>query len=189
MPVAIAKCALNGGPHCGDEGAYWQTGSTTTLCIADGLGHGEQAEKAAHAAVGYVADHLSEPLPAIFAGCDSAIRRSRGVAMGIAVIDEEARTLTYAGIGNTRAMIAGARSGGLVSDPGIVGGGYKTLAPETMPLASGDLVIMSTDGVEEVIDMSRYQGALRTDLRRLAEQILQDWRTETDDAAVLVFRS
>jgi len=56
----------------------------------------------------YVAEHLEDPLPALFAGCDRAIRHTRGVAMGVAVIDKEAGTLTYAGVGNTRALITGA---------------------------------------------------------------------------------
>lgn len=189
MQVAIARQALDESPHCGDEGGYWQRGRKITLCVADGLGHGEQAEKAAKAAMGYVARHLSDPLSEIFAGCDRAIRHTRGVVMGIAVIDEDAGTLIYAGIGNIHGMIVGEKPTHLSSNYGIVGGGYKTLWCKTVPFMPGDLVILSTDGVSERIDLSDYEDALRADARRLAETILQDWRRGTDDAAVLVFRS
>jgi len=175
--------------------------------VVDGLGHGPYAEKAARAAIDCVARHCSESLPDIFAVCNEVIRGTRGVAMGIAVIDEETRQLTYAGIGNTRALIVGERPpaptgshgdrpfrGGAEGRPirmssnwGIVGGGYKTLTPKTVPLMPGDLVILSTDGVDEAIDLAGYSDALRADLQRLAGKILRDWGRETDDAAVLVF--
>jgi len=105
MQVAVAKSSFLNDPHCGDQAGHWQTGPKTTLCVADGIGHGEDAERAARAAMDYVAEHLEDPLPALFAGCDRAIRHTRGVAMGVAVIDKEAGTLTYAGVGNTRALI------------------------------------------------------------------------------------
>ncbi len=189
--LAITKRAFLGETHCGDECAYWQEGDKATLCIVDGLGHGENAERAAQAAVEYVALHLAKPLVDVFAGCDRALRRTRGVAMGIAVVDEEAGTLTYAGIGNTRIMIVrGTRPViHLSSNYGIVGGGYRKLTPETVELHPGDLVILSSDGIKERCDLSAYGDALRGDVQQLAERILHDWARETDDAAVLVFRS
>jgi len=228
MPVTIAKRAFPGDPqHCGDECAYWHSGGKTTLCVVDGLGHGEQAQRAAQAAVDYVAHHLAQPLVDIFAGCDLALRRTRGVAMGIAVIivgggkdedeneNKDAGTLTYAGIGNTRAMIVRSehpivqlddnydivRRASNIQHPvpstvvrlssnyGIVGGGYGRLSPETAPLGPGDLVVLYTDGIPELMDILDYDAALRADVGQLAEKILQDWGRGTDDAAVLVFKS
>lgn len=188
MQIAIAKRSFLNDPHCGDQADYWQSGGKTILCIADGLGHGEHAERAALAALDYVAQHLSEPLPSLFAGCNTAIRHTRGVAMSIAVVDEGAGTLTYAGIGNTCAMVVGERTVRLPGNYGIVGGGYRRLSPETVPLTPGDLVVMYTDGIETYCDVSAYHDARRADVQQLAERILQDWCRETDDAAVLVFR-
>ena len=65
----------------------------------------------------------------------------------------------------------------------------------------GDLVIMYTDGIPEMMDVSDYEDMLRADklhpmnVRRLAERILQDWGRATDDAdrsdrqRYMVFRS
>ena len=189
MRVAIAQRAFLDDPHNGDQCAYWQSGPNIMLCVVDGLGHGKDAEDAAKAAVDYVGSHLSDPLPAIFAGCDSAIRHTRGVAMGLAVINEDTETLTFAGIGNTRLLIIGKKRVALSSDPGIVGGGYKAIYPETQPKISGDLVVMYTDGLQERTDMSDYGATLVADIQLLAERLLKDWGGETDDAAVLIFLS
>ena len=197
MQVAIAKRASPCEFCCGDECGSWQVDGKTILCVADGLGHGKLAEGAAEAAVDYVGRHLSESLPEIFAGCDLALRSTRGAAMGIAVVDESDGTLTYAGIGNTHAAVFRASSQGcsagtaarLASDWGIVGGGYRSISPEMMLLMAGDLVVLCTDGIGGQFDVSGYDDAVRTDVRLLADRVLQDWGRRTDDAAVLAYRS
>ncbi|WP_179131225.1 SpoIIE family protein phosphatase [Candidatus Entotheonella palauensis] len=184
----MAVRALNDDPHCGDVCRYWRQGHTMTLCIADGLGHGLYAERAAQAAVDYVGRHLTAPLEDIFAGCDQALHRTRGVAMGLAIVDEAAEALSYAGIGNPRAIVVGKRIFRLRNDYGVVGSGYRALSTETVSFRPGDLVILATDGVAETVDVSAYSLAERSNVQDLANRILRDWRRETDDAAVLVGR-
>ncbi len=188
MQIAIVKRPLEE-PYCGDQARYWETNGKTVLCMIDGLGHGRGAEQAAMAALDFVERHYYEPLLEVFAACDKAMHNTRGVAMGIAVADPATGTLTYAGIGNTRAMVVGRKTVRLSSHYGILGAGYRTLKTEAVPLDPGDLVIMYTDGIGELIDLSNYDETLRADAGRLAETILQDWRRETDDAGVLVFRN
>ena len=188
LQIAIAKRALADDPHCGDECGSWRVGSKTILCVADGLGHGEHAEAAAKAAVDYVGRHLADPLPEIFAGCDQALRDTRGAVMGLAVADEEKGTLTYAGIGNARAVVIGEKTFKMTSSYGIVGGGYKVLALETVPFSPGDVVILHTDGVEEMSDVSDYAEIAAEDVQRLAERILRERGLKSDDAAILVCR-
>lgn len=197
MTVSIVKRAFKGEQHCGDECAVWKTGGKTILCVADGLGHGEDAELAAKAAITFVSRHLSEPLKVLFDGCNREIRDTRGVAMGIAVVDEGTREMIYAGIGNIRALVVRNNNAGidegtvvrLASNPGIVGGGYKTLTPETIGINPGDLVIIFTDGIEEHIDLSGHNKIPLHETQKLAETIIRDWGRDSDDAAILIFRS
>ena len=196
MQVAIAKRAFPGEPHCGDQCGCWQTGTGTILCVADGLGHGEEAQRAAKAAVDYVGRNLSQTLVDLFAGCDLALKSTRGVAMGIAVVDEDAVSLTYAGVGNTWVRIVRDCRPALVEEEavrpasnfGIVGAGYSALRPQTVPLAPGDLVVLGTERVEESVNISGYDNGSCADLKRLAERILRESDRQTDDAAVLLFK-
>ncbi len=187
MQLAIHKHPLEE-PHCGDQAEAWEHDGKTVLCMVDGLGHGRAAEHAARAALHFVVRHLHEPLPDIFAGCDIALHNTRGVAMGIGVADPAAGTLTYAGIGNTRALVIGKETTQLTNYYGIVGGGYRMLKTETIPLAQDDLVIMCTDGIHQPLDLSAFDDIARSDVTCLAEKILRAARREMDDAAVLVFR-
>jgi hypothetical protein len=58
-----------------------------------------------------------------------------------------------------------------------------------MALADGDLVVLCTDGIGGQFDVSGYDDDLRTDVRLLADRVLQDWGRRTDDAAVLAYIS
>lgn len=189
MQVAVLKRALGDNLYCGDEYGFWRRGQKDILCVADGLGHGKHAAEAAKIAVGYVADHLLDPLPEIFAGCDRTLRNTRGVAMTVACINKDDQTLVCAGIGNTRAMVIGKKTVRLSSNYGIVGGGYKILSPETVTFAPGNLAILFTDGLAELFDLSEYSEEVCVDLQQLARRIFEDWHCGTDDAALLVYRN
>lgn len=188
MNPAMAKRAYRNDPYCGDQFACWEDDGKITLCMVDGLGHGAQAEKAAKAAAQYVGEHLSEPLDEIFSGCDEEIRSTRGVAMGLAVIDEKQATLTYGGIGNTSARIIGGDSVTFTGNAGIVGGGYRKINVRLIVLTPGQLLVMHTDGIAGRLDISRYSADLQQDLDKLATAIIDDWSRENDDSAVMVYR-
>ncbi len=184
----MLKYALGDSLYCGDKVACWQKERQVFLCVVDGLGHGQQAEEAAKKAVHYIKKHLFEPLPEFFAGCNQALQETRGVAMAVACINEEG-LLTYAGVGNTRAMIVGKQTTWLSSSYGIIGGGYKSLLLETVQLRSGDLILLFTDGLPEFIDLSDYSKEISGDVRQLAEKIIADCYRKKDDVAILVYRS
>jgi len=176
-------------PHCGDQAGCWEFNGKIVLCIIDGLGHGEYAEQAALAALDFLEHHHHEPLLTVFADCDKALQTTRGVGMGIAVADPAARTLNYAGIGNIRAMVVGQKTTLLTNYNGIIGGGYRKLKTENAKLEPGDLVIMHTDGIKKIFDLSNYGETLRADAGHLAERIIDNRQDKTDDAAILVFRN
>jgi len=189
MTVATAKRAYRNDTYCGDKCAWWENENKLTLCIADGLGHGPEAEAAARAAVEYVGFHISESIPSLFLGCDIALQLTRGAAVGLIVIDKINKTLTYAGIGNTRAFVVNNGIDRFLSNYGIVGGGFRKLTPETIPLPENYFVIMYTDGIEEIFDFNKYSISLKQDIQLLSQQILNDWGRDWDDAAIMIYKS
>jgi len=188
MQVAVSLRPLHAGPYCGDVVGYWSDGVTTTLAIIDGLGHGKFAEIAGKAALSFIENHLDQDVSEIFSGCSDAIRDTRGVAMGIARINEIGGALTYSGVGNTRAMIIGKKTSRLSGNNGIVGVDYQKLSVENGRLDAGDLVFLYTDGLREFIDISLYRELLEGDLDLLASSVIEDLAIERDDAALLIYR-
>ena len=186
--IGRAMRSRRGDPHCGDACTGWRAHGRVKLCMVDGLGHGQEAEAAALAALAYVGDRQAHALAEVFAGCDEALRETRGAAMGIAIIEEATGRLSYAGVGNTRALVAGARTIRLPESRGIVGGGFGALCTESTMLRPGALVVMATDGIAANLDIVDYDPTLWARPQGLADLILRDWRHNDDDAAVLVFR-
>lgn len=170
----------------GDQSQYWCEGTKTALCLADGLGHGPDAEMAAKAALSYVSDHWNLTMKALFDGCDLAIRKTRGCAMGVAIIDESTDEITFTGIGNIEARIIGPNGKALSSYPGIVGTGLRHVKSETLPFEKGDAVVMFTDGIKNRMQLSNYPMQAYRDPRELARTIIKDWGRETDDVGVIV---
>ena len=159
------------------------------LCMIDGLGHGEQAAIAALAALTYLSEHWSWDWPALLRGCDRAITHSRGVALGVAAIDPEARSLTFAGVGNIRLIATGKKcTRNLLAIPGIIGAGRCLVRPETLPLGGMTCVVMFSDGIESSLDLSRCPCSLFDDMEALTSAIVNGWGRGYDDAGVIAWR-
>lgn len=188
LNYAIEKRPFQNNAHCGDACACWESDEKITMLTVDGLGHGRDAEIAAKAAVEYVDRYVAESIRDIFSGCDHALRPTRGAAMGLAVIDKAENTITYAGIGNTRALLMGTSTIRFSSNYGILGTGFRKLVPETRPIHNGSLIILFTDGIDEMIDLFDYPGDTIQDPKALANKIIEDWGRDTDDAAVMVYK-
>jgi len=97
------------------------------VAVADGLGHGPAAAKAAVAFLDCVRAGREEPLGTVFASAHEALRRTRGAVAVIARFDEAGEKVEIAGVGNVTAIaINGAGDPRLVVTPvGFVGGTYR----------------------------------------------------------------
>ena len=177
----------------GDRGiAVDLDGEAALFGLVDGLGHGPDAATAALRAIDVVKSASSKRLEVLLQLCHRTLEGTRGVAMTLARIDFAAGTLEWTGVGNVAAeLVAKAPTGLLVRSsarltPGIIG--YR--APEIRPaqvvsIRPGDLLVMSTDGIDEDhlehIDFAASATSI-------AEELLGKHARETDDAMVLTAR-
>jgi negative regulator of sigma-B (phosphoserine phosphatase) len=174
--------------HCGDACAVWSETDRVILVLADGLGHGPEAEEAAKAAIGCVSNMLNQSCEDVFSTCDQQLRHTRGVAMALAFIDPELHQITLATVGNIRAvLLSGAKERHLGGARGIVGAGFDGLAPETLQLKFGDTLMLYTDGLDEFLPLANL---LRLPLssNEMAIKALELWAKPRDDAAFLIYQ-
>lgn len=186
---AIAR-PITDGDDCGDLTACWEQRGKLYLWLADGLGHGRFAREAALAALTSVRRQSATALlPEIFAQCNQDIQETRGVAMGIAVVNPEAQTVAFCGVGNIRALLLGERPRHFSCTYGIVGAGFKPLLIETWPFTPGDALILTSDGIMEHFMAPQAVPGVAQSAQQWAETILHEWGIASDDASVLVCRA
>lgn len=175
---------------CGDAWAYHRSADRTLIFLADGLGHGVQAADAANEAVKLFQKHAERPPAAILSYVHDGLKKTRGAAAAVAEIVHSSQTLTYAGVGNTAAVIFAKRlSRSLVSHNGTLG----MLAPRfqefRVPWPEDGILIMHSDGLQTKWDLSVYPGMLARHAAIIGGVLLRDFRRQRDDASVVVAKA
>lgn len=181
---------INGEVQCGDSWAHRSDEKRTTLMLADGLGHGELAATASRAAVSaFLASRASAP-GAMLKEIDAALRRTRGAAAAVIVLERSSEELTFAGIGNVGAWIEtdGSRKG-LASQPGIVGSFSRVIRDAQFELPPHAVVVMHSDGLTSKWDLGAYPGIRTQDPAIIAATLMRDAGTHHDDASAVVAKA
>jgi serine/threonine protein phosphatase PrpC len=190
---AATSRPLPGETVCGDRSIAFDVNHTGALIgVLDGLGHGEQAAKAASCGVEVLGEARNEPLDMLVQSCHRALSRTRGAAMTLAHIDFQMDTLSWIGIGNVAADLVTKHPAGVEvrSSVRLAGGivGYhipEVLAPQDFPMRPGDLLVIASDGIgENHLDDIDFAAPALT----IAERILHRHAKDSDDALVLTAR-
>ena len=184
----IAIRPLDWGRYSGDQAGVWFRERSALVCIADGLGHGEPAERAARKAIETVSANQELGLADMMRECDQALKGSRGAAIALARIDLKSGDLEYLGIGNTRCAIVGQSIAHLGGSYGIVGEGAKPASVERRTLQRRDVLILWSDGLPESLGLVAPQVRRITDAQVFAEGLIKEHAIDGDDAGVVVFR-
>lgn len=182
---------LGGTGPSGDRWAVTTVDRQVGALLVDGLGHGEEAAVAAHAAV-QLFDHRPVTDPADFlVKANAALHGTRGGVAGVCVIDADAGRLTFAGVGNIACQVVrGGTRQHLVSRPGTIGTQLSTpkVHVQHHRWLPGGMLVMNSDGVRDGWNLADYPGLLGHDSAVIAAALHRDFATSTDDAAVLVLR-
>ncbi len=184
---ATAFAPMPGESDTGDLGLVVSTAVGALVAVIDGAGHGPGATRAAQAAASEIVDHRDEPVEHLFELCHEILRRTRGAVMTLASIDAEAQRMSWAGVGDVDGVLVREASPRqwLVARGGVVGFQLPPLYCSSLALAPGDVLILTTDGIQEGF-------ADRLDCRgpatQIVDQVLARSFRGTDDALVLAAR-
>jgi negative regulator of sigma-B (phosphoserine phosphatase) len=187
----VAGLAVKGAQQSGDRGFVQPVARGALVAVVDGLGHGSGAVEAAERAVEILRGHANETVTSLVQRCHEATRGTRGVVIGLAMINGIRGTLTWLGVGNVVGVVISGGDGhsqrrqALLQRAGIVGAHLPSLTQALVPLMPRDLVILATDGIRTD---ARWQTILTGSPQEIADRMLAKYRTETDDALVLVSR-
>jgi phosphoserine phosphatase RsbX len=162
------------------------------LAVVDGVGHGDEATRAARKAVTTLTRHAHEPIIELIERCHRALTQTRGAVMTLASLNGRDETLSWLGVGNVEGRLLRARfhddghaEENVMLRSGMVGFKLPPLMPTVVSVESGDLLIFATDGIRdgftEGLDQSQPTQAM-------ARAIMRHAYKGHDDALVLVAR-
>lgn len=181
---------VRGETRCGDNFVTLPGTQRTVYMMVDGLGHGPLASEAAEAAVALTLEHASEAPAEILTLAHAALRSTRGAAMAVAVVDQTAMVVRYAGVGNiTGTLTTGLQTRNMVSQNGTLGAVLPRAVQEyTYPFDPGTMLLMFSDGLGSRCGFTGYRGLATRHPELIAGVLYRDFTRRRDDATVLVAR-
>ncbi len=178
---------LAGEEISGDVWAYAREGDVVTVVLADGLGHGPEAARAASAAARQLRNG-TDPVE-LLERMHGALRATRGAAVAVARVDLGTGALRFAGVGNIAAvLVSGSQTKTLPSMNGTIGHRVAKIRADDLQLAPGAQLIMHSDGCRGGWELTDYPGLLRRTPLLLASVLLRDFERGRDDVSVVVTR-
>ena len=188
--VGVVRQAKPGEVACGDSWIARWFADGWVCAVVDGLGHGIIAADAATAVIEAVRRAPARLSPSeIVEAAHQAAKPTRGAAFGVAVFDEAAGVVRFAGVGNVAAVVVnGAERRHLVSHNGIIGHEYRKLSEFSHPWRAPSVLVMHSDGIATQWDLERYPGLLARDPSLIAGVLYRDFTRGRDDATVVVLK-
>lgn len=171
------------------DGTYYKiTDNYFKLLVADGLGHGVDANKAVNEAVNAFRTCPYHSPVEILQYLHQAIRKTRGMVGTVVVYDLKAKSWSIAGVGNISGRLLGATQGkSQISYNGILGHNIpSTMKDQTFPFLDFQQLILCSDGLKSRWDSSKYPLIHKYDLSVFAAALYKDFGRKTDDMSVVI---
>ncbi len=158
------------------------------VAIVDVLGHGPEAHELTTVIEAFLGRYATHRVANVMTSLHQHLKGTRGAAAGFCAIDHRSGRLTYVGVGNTAIRRFGATETRLVSQDGVVGYTLRTLRPQTLALAGGDVVVLYTDGVSDRFTAGDYPSVVHHATEEVADNIVERFGKDHDDAACIAVR-
>jgi anti-sigma regulatory factor (Ser/Thr protein kinase) len=189
--ISAVNVPKTGQETSGDSWGSVQSGDQLTVLVADGLGHGLEANAASSQAVRILRENPNLAPQALLERCHLALRSTRGAAVAVAQIDLAREKLTFAGAGNISARIHSSNRPGqhLVSVNGTAGHQTERLREFCYPWPRDGMLQLHSDGLSSGAGVDGYPGLAARDPALIAGVLFRDFARGRDDATVVVAKA
>lgn len=156
--------------------------------VIDGLGGGEEAAHAALLARQVLLQFPDYPLQELLRRAHTALHATRGAVIGLLRLEQAQHLALYTGVGNIGVQVYSRQPIKPISKNGIVGFRLPSLLELRYAYDPGDLFVLYSDGVSSNFALDN-KISLRQPPQRMAEQVLEQYGKQNDDATVVVVQT
>jgi anti-sigma regulatory factor (Ser/Thr protein kinase) len=187
--VGAVLVAKEGESACGDAWAMEPHADGATFMVADGLGHGIEASRAASQAIEVLRNHPEYPAIRLLDLAHGRLRPTRGAALAVFRHDRSLGEVSFAGVGNISVTLVEPETRrAMVSHNGIVGHNMARSEEYRYPWARGALLIAHSDGLESRWDLGAFPGVVTHHASIIAATLYARHTRKRDDVVVMVAR-
>jgi anti-sigma regulatory factor (Ser/Thr protein kinase) len=187
IEVGAINLPIKGELLCGDAWCIHETETGFRALVADGLGHGPEANQAAIEAVHIFSHNLKADTTHLLNLVHERLRRTRGAA--IFLLSATDGNIEFAGAGNIRSVVLNAHeTKTLISQNGTAGIQMATVRPLTENWNGSGYVVLHSDGIHSRWSLSEYPGLYGKHPSIIAAVINRDCSRNTDDSTIVVIR-
>ena len=187
--IAALGLAAPGERVSGDGWGLRRDADALMLMVADGLGHGPEAEVAAQAAIAALAASRSASPAEVLDQAHQSMRHTRGAAALLLALSRDGSEVRYAGAGNIGArLVSGIEDRGLMSQHGTLGAQVRRLQDAVSPWPAHAALVVHSDGILTRWELSDAPGLLQCEPAVIAGWLLRDNLRGRDDATVVVVK-
>lgn len=182
----VVSVPVKGETACGDSFFVLPGVSKSLYMVVDGLGHGINAAEAANEAVSVVQASVGEGATEILTRAHDALKKTRGAAMSLALVDHERQVVICSGVGNiSTAVLTATATRNAPSQNGTLGAVLPRIQEYTYPIEPRSVLMMYSDGLTSKCALTGYPGLQNRHPQLIGGLLYRDFSRRRDDATVL----
>ena len=180
---------VRGETECGDSWSVDVHEQRIRAMVADGLGHGPLAARAAQEAGRVFAESRNIAPIDFLAQAHRALGSTRGAAVSVAQGYASEASLSFAGVGNVAGAIVGSQEQrGLAAHNGTIGATLPRVKAFEYEWPEHALLVLHSDGLRSRWSLRDYPGLHARHPAIVAAALYKDFRRGNDDVTVLAAR-
>jgi anti-sigma regulatory factor (Ser/Thr protein kinase) len=188
--VGAVTIPKTGETACGDAWAMEPHSQGATFMVADGLGHGPEASRAAASAMDVLHRHPQHSALRLLDLAHAKLRPTRGAALAVLRHEAGSGEIVFAGVGNIAAcVVEGDVRRAMVSHNGIVGHNMHKSQEYRYPWPRHALLVAHSDGLESQWNLAAFPGLAARHAAVIAATLFRKHSRKRDDVTVVVARS
>lgn len=159
----------------------------TLFGVIDGLGHGKGASIASNLTRVCILENFSKELDVLIKLLHEKLRKTRGVALSLGLIDHQHNLFKYIGIGNVLTRIFN------TSEPlrpvnynGTLGVSLRKYKILEYPWANNNIIIMTSDGISSKYELDDFLDVMHNHPMVIGHKIFKKYGKYQDDATILI---
>jgi phosphoserine phosphatase RsbX len=186
---AVACRPKTEGVPSGDDYLVRRIGDSTLLAVADGAGSGPEAARVTAVCLQALRETDTASLHSLFTNAHHACRGTRGVALGVTLIDPSCRQMSWCAVGDIDGLMfyrpasAVLKKQVMIQRGGTLGYNLPNVIVQSHEINVGATIIMTSDGIRHDSRRDIASGNLASEI---ADGVLNTHGRSNDDALVLV---